>query len=199
MAYPREFCRGANIKCTDLASLSTSLPKLCVNELTKRVVLELCNYCNAEDYSWDDLYAWLCHLITDQSLLPLPTIKVKISRMHNSLIKLKRNEQYDNIPIVLNQPFITIPPASSRSVSTNISGVDHRLAQEFQAENDSKDAKIAELTSKVKKMSVRNVNKRIRHRNVQISQLKERAKQKSMLEARLEHIVKQAESKVTLC
>ena len=73
--YPGKCCENASINCADLANLSPNLPKLCENELTKGVVLELCNYCTDEDYSWNDLNAWLRHLLNDSALLPLlPTI-----------------------------------------------------------------------------------------------------------------------------
>lgn len=213
--YPGEFCKSAGIKCADLASLSPHLPKLCENELTKGVVLEMCNYCNDDDYSWEDLYAWLRHLISDKSLLPLlPTIKVKISRIRNSLIKLKRNKKKENIPNLLNEPFIKMPyqaaplstsmatvnpsrklqrkSSKSKPVSSDVailSDVNKKMAQELLVASDSlaaQDIKIAELTSKLKTLSVRNVNKKIRRRNVQILLLKEKAKRKSILETRLQ-------------
>ncbi len=35
--------KDTGIECADLTSLASNLPKLCENELTKGVVLELCN------------------------------------------------------------------------------------------------------------------------------------------------------------
>ena len=89
-------------------------------------------------------------------------------------INEKKSKKNEKIPLILNEPFITkiktkvSPPApsQSKSVSTHaadaavLSEVNLKLAHTASDSIAALDVKIAELTSKLKTLSVRNINQK---------------------------------------
>ena len=74
-----------------------------------------------------------------------------------------------------------------------LSMVNHKLAAELTSTSESLDleqAKTDQLSEKLSKLSIRNVNKRLRRRDNQIICLKEQVKEKVKIESNLENAEK---------
>ena len=178
--FPGDFCRRALI-CEEalLGESDKSLPKLST-PLTKGIAYELNNFRKKYGISWNTFNSWLEQL----SLEPLPslaTIRVAISRLEKKRAEFSRNKQPVKIQELLEEPLYrsTNPkndvhnPLSHNTVvsSTPLKEVNRHLARELTSTQQALKVEVSrtdKLTSKLKEVTIRNINKRIRRRDEKI-------------------------------
>ena len=207
--YPGPFCEQVGIltdALTASADIST-LPTIEVEEFNKGV-LELNEFRKNNNIPWEQFYSWIKQLCCD--IVPsLHSIQVKINRIEGKLKQVKRNKLHDALLELKSEPFfgnevhvhneqypkvVKTKAATVNSFDMEVlSMVNHKLAAELTSTKESLDleqAKTDQLSEKLSKLSIRNVNKRLRRRDNQIVCLKEQVKEKVKIESNLENAEK---------
>ena len=211
--YPGPFCEQLGI-LTDALTVSTdisALPIIETEEFNKGVVLELNEFRRDNNIPWEQFYSWIKQLCCD--IVPsLHSIQVKINRLESKLKEFKRNKLHSALSELKSEPFFELhnlcdeqhpkigTKANAKAATVNSF---HKLATELASTKESLDleqAKTDQLAEKLSKLSVRNVNKRLRRRDDQIVCLKEQVKEKIKIESNLENAEKVSKRlQVNLC
>ena len=218
--YPGPFCEQVGI-LTDALTASgdiSTLPTIEVEEFNKGVVLELNEFRKNNNIPWEQFYSWIKQLCCD--IVPsLHYIQVKINRIEGKLKQFKRNKLHDALLELKSEAFFgnevcvhneQCPKVGKTKAATVnsfdmevLSMVNHKLAAELTSTKESLDleqAKTDQLSEKLSKLSIRNVNKRLRRRDNQIVCLKEQVKEKVKIESNLENAEKVSKRlQVNLC
>ena len=182
--FPGPRCKSANISVEALSN--GDVCKLDRHDFSKGILYELSQYRKANDISWDEFYDWILKL-TEEAVPKLETLKVTLSRLDKSSAKFKRNKQPDKLESLMdesilvgnkekNNDFSSIVLESVKSSFLNdeietLKTVNLDLAgelQESEAALSDQKLKTDELAAKLSKLSVRNVNKRLKRRDEKI-------------------------------
>ena len=183
--YPGQFCKDAGILCDALVLESAVLPILREEDLKKGIALELNQFRVDSNLSWEDFYEWIVRLCPVASIPSFTTMKVNISRLESKIKELKRNKQHAKLHDIMNEAFIhsrrgkdTTEYMQPSKTSTGtvefevLSVVNHELACELTTAKDAlalQEMRANELSSKLSKLNVRNMNKKLRRRDEQIT------------------------------
>ena len=203
--YPGPFCKQIGILTDSLLSDVNALPVVETKNFSKGTVLELSEFRRNNDIPWEDFHSWIEHLCAQADNSPtLHTIHVKITRLESKLKELKRNKRQDLLSKLKSEPFfesirgkvestnvVAVPkPAASPSFDVEVLILaNQKLAAELTSTKQSFDLQQTatdKLTEKLSKLSVRNVNKKLRRRDDQIVSLKEQVKEKNKFEGRVQ-------------
>ena len=107
---------------------------------------------------WNDFFE-LVKAVSDSSFtVSFDSFKVMVGRLEKKRNQLLRNKKKDEVGILFEEPFCGVHTVSTSPAAAE----DDALAKEK--------AKTEELTAKLKHLSVRNVNKRIKRRDLKISE-----------------------------
>ena len=183
--FPGPRCKNANISIERL--MDGGVCKLSRQDFTKGILCELNQYRKANDISWEEFYSWILKL-TEETVPKLATLKVTLSRLDKSCAKLKKNKQQDKLELLMDESVLVsckeqkndssstaLDPVKTSSLNCEIEmlkKVNLDLAGELQeseaALNDQK-LRTDELTAKLSKLNIRNVNKKLKRRDDKIS------------------------------
>ena len=167
--------KNANISIERL--MDGDVCKLSCDDFTKGILYELNQYRKAKNINWEDFYGWI-QALTEEKVPKLATLKVTLSRLDKACVKLKRNKRHDNLELLMDEsglvncaeekrdcPCAVMNPVVTESstyeletlhkVNMNLAG---ELKKSEAALNDEK-LKTDELSAKLSKLSIRNVNK----------------------------------------
>ena len=202
-AYPGPHCQEAGIRCDVLLSVR-KLKKLTRGILTKGMVCELNDFRKESDIPWHTFHQWIIQLTGED--VNLSSLKVSISRLNKKRTELVRNKEHTKLNELMHKQHFSSSKKVDDKACTGESAttcvkrseafeagvlvtVNNELAEELHTTKqqlDQQQAVTDELTDKLRQLSVRNVNKRIRRRDKkieeaesQVSQLQEEAKVKT--------------------
>ena len=131
--------------------------------LTKGIVYELSLLRKAYNISWSQFYDWA-------KALGGASFKVTVGRIEKKRAELSRNKKHDELERLFLQPFSAQQEyTSSEETGNSMSEAEKALEKEK--------AKTEELTSRLSKLSVRNVNKRIKCRDIKVAESQALVKQ----------------------
>ena len=157
--YAGDHCKklGLSINQFYCASQTTK-----ITNIKKGPVYELCQVRKSRGTPWKDFYE-LMRAVCDASFtVSFDSFKVMVGRLEKKRSLLLRNKKKDDIEILFGEPFCgmhTIPePITEDTVLTR------------------ERAKTEELTAKLQHLSVRNVNKRIKRRDLRLLNHRPRSK-----------------------
>ena len=186
--YPGPFCKQIGILTDALLSDVNALPVVETKNFNKGAALELSEFRRNNDILWEDFHSWIEHLCAQADNSPtLHTIQVKITRLESKLKELKRNKRQDILTKLKSEPFfesirgkvestnvVAVPkPAAVPSFDVEVlSLANQKLAAELASTKQSFDLQQTatdKLAEKLSKLSVRNVNKKLRRRDDQIA------------------------------
>ena len=161
--YPSEHSRrvGLTIACL-VGESEEELPKLIC--LTKGIVYELSLL--RKSIPWSQFYDW-AKTLCGEPFATFSSFKVMVGRLEKKKAELSRNKKHDEFEQLLLQPF-SVQRESTSSEETEMSEVEKALEKEK--------AKTDELTFKLRKLSVRNINKRIKRRDLKLAQSQSQVK-----------------------
>ena len=200
--YPGPFCSQSGILTDALMSITTPLPVLSEDELSKGVVLELNDFRRRSSISWEQFHCWLRQLCPALVLPSLPAVKVRINRIETKLKELRRNKQHDKLHELSSESFFekhqdvqheqhvtesqTVEKGKAIACTSFDSEVLIAVNQELAAELPTvkdvlevEEGKTDELSAKLSKLSIRNTNKKLRRRDDKIVHLKEEVMMKN--------------------
>lgn len=160
MEYPGDHCRIIGLTIDDFTS--TKPLNLSSMSLTKGVVIELSALRKKANIPWIDFYDRVKSLCDDGFSVTFNTFKVKIGRLEKRRSELSKNKKLDEIKSLLSEPFGTTQQTQCTFPRVEPTPTEMSLAKEK--------LKTEELTKKLSKLSVRNVNKRIRRREEKIAE-----------------------------
>lgn len=143
-------CAQVGILAEDLVT-GSELPVLAGPLISKGVVYELNTFRSKYNYSWENLYDWLTRICGNPPSLTLPCVKTALSRIIKKRSELSRNKHHLQIEELFREPFF---PERRPLVPVN-GPVESRQ----QPKSDVK-------------LSVRNVNKKLKRRDEKIKQYK---------------------------
>ena len=149
---------GLTIAC--LVGESEELPKL-----TCLTVYELSLLRKSYAIPWSQFYDW-AKTLCGEPFATFSSFKVMVGRLEKKRAELSRNKKHDEFEQLL-QPF-SVQRDSTSSEETGMSEVEKALEKEK--------AKTDELAFKLSKLSVRNVNKRIKRRDLKIAESQSQVK-----------------------
>ena len=176
-----------------LMKASSPLPRIGKDEFLKGIVFELNDFRKENRISWDAFYQWMRKLCYDILMLPsLSAVKVSLSRLDSKRRLLHRNKQHSMLHELLSDPFLgekgwTWPVPHKQQVLSKVldpvalARVNQSLATELseaRALISTQNKDIQDMTQKMSKFSVRNVNKKLRSREGQIVALTQEVKKK---------------------
>ena len=162
--YPGEHSRKVGLTVACLID-DGELPQLTC--LTKGIVYELSLLRKAYNISWSQFYDW-AKALRGGSIATFGSFKVMVGRLEKKRAELSRNKKHDELEHLLLQPFSTQQEYTS-SEETGMSEAEKALENEK--------LKTEELTSRLSSLSVRNVNKRIKRRDIKIAESQSQVKQ----------------------
>lgn len=162
--FPGEHCKHAaiceeNLLCNSLTRLS--------EPLTKGIIYELNIFRKRHQLSWDTLYVWLSQLSPE----PLPTlsaVRTCVSRLEKKYQQLSKNKQHEQKQSLFREPLSTTHTGEKLSME---------FVRELSATQKNLDAerlKTEQLTAKLRKLSVRNTNKKLKRRDEKIKNYKDK-------------------------
>ena len=210
-SYPGPCCKNANISIEEL--MDGDVCKLNCDDFTKGILYELNQYRKVNNIDWEDFYGWI-QALTEEKVPKLATLKVTLSRLDKTCIKLTKNKEHDKLERLMNEsalitcteekrgcsctamnpiPIVTEPCTyelkTLQKVNVDLAG---ELKESETALNDKK-MKTDELSAKLSKLSIRNVNKKLKRRDNKIKEsqccmenLTKEIKSKSVAIAKLE-------------
>ena len=184
--FPGPRCKNANISIERL--MDGDVCKLSCDDFTKGILYELNQYRKAKNINWEDFYGWI-QALTEEKVPKLATLKVTLSRLDKACVKLKRNKRHDNLELLMDEsglvncaeekrdcPCTVMNPVVTESSTCELETlykVNMDLAGELKkseaALNDEK-LKTDELSAKLSKLSIRNVNKNLKRRDNKIKE-----------------------------
>ena len=183
MAGLGKFCQETGVSVDALAT--GLLPK--IKDLKKGLIHELNAYRKAHDVSWKDYYDWSEQMCENPAILPtLEIFKVYVGRLEKKHSELLRNKNQSELNLLMDQPFCCTKKArsyvslsdipSSKHVESTfdlevLQKVNAEIAAELHVANAAlhdEQNKTEELATKLSKLSVRNVNKKLRRRDDRI-------------------------------
>ena len=198
------FCESAGIKVESLLKPGSSLPCLGKEKFVRGIICELNDFRKEKKISWEMFYEWIMQICYDTSKLPtLSAVKVSLSRYGDKRRLLRKNKQHSVLHALMNEPFLSekrrmtvrcqqqVPESALELAEMN-----QNLATELShAQNlvSSQEKTITDLTKKMGKVSIRNVNKKLRRREGQIAALTEEVKKRKRLSAHLKRVQSNAE------
>ena len=205
--YPGPYCLESGILTDALLTNVHSLPVLEREVVNKGIVLELNAFRMHNNIAWDVFDSWLKHLCPTASISSLSAMKIKISRIEKVVKELKRNKKNEKAHEISLEPFFGAPAnkaevkvtTSSKLATSNAFEVDalalanKKLAVELASTQKCYTLEVArtdELTETLSKLSVRNVNKKLKRIDDMIARLKEQIKERGDVEAELERAKK---------
>ena len=208
--FPGPFCESAGITVESLLKPGSSLPRVGKENFVKGIVVELNDFRKEKKISWDTFYQWIMQVWYDTSKLPsLSAVKVNLSRFDDKRRLLRKNKQHGMLHALMSEPFLgekrrmtvrcqqRVPAGALDSVEVAVlAEVNQSLATELSdAQNllSSQEKAIEDLTKKMGKVSIRNVNKKLRRREGQIAALTQEVKKRKRLSAHLKRIESNAE------
>ena len=185
-SFPGPRCKNANISIERL--MDGDVCKLSCDDFTKGILYELNQYRKANNINWEDFYGWI-QALTEEKVPKLATLKVTLSRLDKACVKLKINKRQDNLELLMDEsglvscteekrdcPCTVMNPVVIESspykletltkVNMDLAG---ELAKSEAALNDEK-LKTDELSAKLSKLSIRNVNKKLKRRDNKIKE-----------------------------
>ena len=115
----------------------------------------------AYNVSWSKFYDWAKTLCGGSIATTFDSFKVIVGRLEKKRAELSRNKKHDELEQFLSQPF-SVQQECMSSEDAGMSEVEKALEKEK--------AKADELTSKLSKLSVCNINKRIKRRDLKIAE-----------------------------
>ena len=166
-------CEGALIEHEGQRILKLSRP------VTKGIVYELNIFRLQYGYSWNVFYEWLNDLSREQ-LPSLAAIKVSISRLQKKRSELSRNKKHGEFEKLLLEPLVPVGPRivplrptcrNQNSSVSHLEAVNLELATELNSTKEElvvEQQKSEELCAKLSKLSVRNVNRKLKRRDEKI-------------------------------
>ena len=207
--FPGPFCEAAGITVKSLLKGHSSLPRVGKEKLVKGIIVELNDFRKEKKLSWDTFYQWITEICYDVSMLPsLSALKVSLSRFDGKRRLLRKNKQHSMLHELMNEPFLVCttvrckqkaPVVTPRLDPTEVvvlAQVNQSLATELSGAQkliSSQDKKIDDLTKKMSKVSIRNVNKKLRRREGQIAALTQEVKKRKRLSTRLKKVESNSE------
>ena len=143
-------------------------------------MFELNCFRKVKELSWDVFYDWLNQL-SMEPLPSLPTIRVAISRMGKKQKELSRSKQYQKIHSLFKEP-LSVRASETKTaghdclvgtavLDSPLEQVNYELAKELSSTQDALQAECCKtdtLTSQLSKLSIRNVNKKLKRRDQKI-------------------------------
>ena len=164
--YPGEHSRNVGLTVACLID-DEELPTLTC--LTKGIVYELSLLRKAYNISWSQFYDW-AKALGGGSIATFASFKVTVGRIEKKRAELSRNKKHDELERLFLQPFsVQREYTSSKETGNSMSEAEKALEKEK--------AKTEELTSRLSKLSVRNVNKRIKRRDIKVAESQALVKQ----------------------
>ena len=164
--YPGEHSRNVGLTVACLID-DEELPTLTC--LTKGIVYELSLLRKAYNISWSQFYDW-AKALGGGSIATFASFKVTVGRIEKKRVELSRNKKHDELERLFLQPFSAQQEyTSSEETGNSMSEAEKALEKEK--------AKTEELTSRLSKLSVRNVNKRIKRRDIKVAESQALVKQ----------------------
>lgn len=220
-SFPGPCCEKYGIS-TDLllSNSATAFPVIPLESFTKEIALELNGVRRKHNIKWEQYYEWVKQLCYPSTLSSLNAIKTSISRLEKKVKEMRRNHKNDQLCELHSKPFFvpqqtqqvvkhkSFPPYQPHCSGTNfdeevLTMVNRDLATELSVlkkEFDSKHQEIENLTSRLSKLNVRNINKRIKRRDELIEKLRKEVTHKQKAEAKLEEVKKLSKKhQVALC
>ena len=201
--FPGPFCEAAGLTVKTLLKPGSSLPRVGKENFVKGIVVELNDFRKKKKISWETFYQWMTELCYDVSMLPsLSAVKVSLSHFDDKRQLLHKNKQHSMLYALMSEPFLGVKRCKLMTVRCKqqapagavdsakvavLTQVNQSLATELSdAQNhiSSQEKKIEDLTKKMVKVSIRNVNKKL-HRRGQIAALTEEVKKRKRLSTHL--------------
>ena len=169
--YPGKYCQRVGLSVDDfLYSENTPMPRL--SNVTKGTVCELDVLRREHSMTWIQFYYRMKALCDTTFTLTFSSFKVTIGRIDKKKTELTRNKRYQELEDLFMQPFCTCVPSPDTTELTRKPEM-----SEIQIALEKEKKRNEHLSSKLSTLTVRNVNKRIKRRDVKIavsqSQVKE--------------------------
>ena len=164
--YPGEHSRKVGLTVACLIDEVEDLPQLTC--LTKGIVYELSLLRKAYNIPWCQFYDWAKALCGGSVATTFSSFKVMVGRLEKKRAELSRNKKHDELEHLLLQPF-SVQQEYTSSEETGMSEVEKALEKEKSITD--------ELTFKLSKLSICNVNKRIKRRDLKLAESQSQVKQ----------------------
>lgn len=216
--FPGPRCKNANISVEEL--MDGDVCKLNRDDFSKGILHELNQYRKVNNINWEDFYGWI-QALTEEKVPKLATLKVTLARLDKACVKLTRNKEHDKLQQLMDEsalvtcteekrgysckvmnpiPIVTEPSSyelkTLQKVNIDLAG---ELKESEAALNDEK-MKTDELSAKLSKLSIRNVNKKLKRRDNKIKEsqccmenLTKEIESKSVTIAKLENKLESAQ------
>ena len=156
LPYLGENCERVGISAQGI--VNHILPVLPISSITKGVVFELNAFRVNCNFSWNCFYDWLTLMVDDVLPLTLTAIKSLVFRLNKKCSELSRTKHSDQIVLLFQEPFF-----AQQSIPA---------AEHAQPSNVSAEVQQKVVVSAEPKLCVRNVNKKLKHKDEKIKEFK---------------------------
>ena len=179
--FPGMHCKNAGISIEGL--MDGTVLKLSCKDFTKGILCELNQYRKANNVPWQEFYCWM-QMLTDETVPNLATLKVTLTRLEKTCVKLRKEKQRSKLEKLLNQTApitskeLSADDASRYSAADQVPTCSYETEalkkaykeltgelHETEAALSNEKLKVEELSTKLSKLSIRNINKKIKRRD----------------------------------
>ena len=157
--YAGEHCKKIDLTIEQFYRATTSPPTVKIVNIKNGLIYELSQVRKCRHTPWIAFYDAVKAICDSSFTTPFTSFKVMVGRLESKCSLLIRNKKRDEVDVLFEEPF-----GGVCSVPT-----DHVPSKE--------QAKIKELSAKLQTLSVRNVNKRIKRRDVKLAEAQAQVKE----------------------
>ena len=154
--YAGTHCKELGLSTDQFYSAITHPHMAKISNIKKGPVYELSQIRKSRGTPWNDFFQLLRAVCDTSFTVTFDSFKVMVGRLEKKRNQLLRNKKKDEVDHLFNEPFCGVHTVSESA------GEDDALVKEK--------AKTEELTVKLKHLNVRNVNKRVRRRDLKIAE-----------------------------
>ena len=154
--YAGTHCKELGLSTDQFYSAITHPRMAKISNIKKGPVYELSQIRKSRGTPWNDFFQLLRAVCDTSFTVTFDSFKVMVGRLEKKRNQLLRNKKKDEVDHLFNEPFCGVHTVSESA------GEDDALVKEK--------AKTEELTVKLKHLNVRNVNKRVRRRDLKIAE-----------------------------
>ena len=177
-AYPGKHCQRIGLSVDNfLESENAMMPR--ITNITKGTIYELHMLRREHNWTWIEFYDRVKALCDSTFTVTFGSFKVIIGRVDKKRAELTRNKKLQELEELFMQKFCTVAPKQKASEHIEVKMVPNSQVDELQKALVKEKTTTEQLCTKLGMLSVRNVNKRIKRRDLKITQSQSEVKQKN--------------------
>ena len=177
--YTGEYCKNLGLTIDEVYRASTHPPTMKIANIKKGPIYELSQIRKSRGTSWIKFYESVKSVCDSSFMTLFNSFKVMVGRLDKKRCELLRNKKKHELQGLFDEPFcgvhIVLPTPTALSKEK---------------------AKVEELSAKLQTLSIRNVNKRIKRRDVKLAQSQAQVKEMEREQRAEDKTIKKLETRL---